>query len=320
MIATGRTDGASPVPAAIVAEVDDALRHALERDPRFTVSASDARDGDAIVEAAAGAQVLVTRHHNRLSAEVLDRLPHVRVIAQGTSGIDNIDVEKATQRGIRIVSTPGANANAVAEYVFAQLLAISRTMPLYDTMVREGRWSRRDCASRHELAHYRLGIVGVGNVGSRVAQLARLFGMTAGGFDPYIDGAVFDRLGITRFASLDELLTASSAITLHVPFSSETLRMIGHAQLQRLTSGAIVINASRGEVLELDPLIDAINEGRVAGAACDVFDPEPARFDRPLPPQLLVTPHIAGCTAEAKRNAGLRLYALICEALGITSE
>lgn len=312
------TTGSPQIPVAIVADVDDSLREALRADARFALREADARNADEIVATASDCEVLVTRHHNRLRRAVLDRLPDVRVIAQATSGLDNIDAAAADERGIRIVSTPGANANAVAEYVFAQLLAISRTLPAYNDMVRGGGWSRADCAARHELRHYRLGIVGVGNVGSQVARLARLFGMETGGFDPYISDDVFSTLGITRHPTLASLLDATTALTLHVPFTPETAGMIGRAELERLGRGSIVINASRGEVLDLYALAELIESGHLSGGACDVFDPEPARITRAIPPQLLLSPHIAGCTAEAKKNAGLRLYTLICEALGLT--
>lgn len=317
MITTDSESAASPIRVAIVAEVDRGLRDALERDPRFEVAVSSPEDTDSLIAAARVCTVIVTRHHNRLTRTVIESLHNLRVIAQGTSGVDNIDAVAAESCGVRVVSTPGTNANAVAEYVLGQLLAITRTLAQYDDMVRSGSWSRGDCASRHELRHYRLGIVGVGNVGSRVASVARMLGMAVSAFDPYIDDEVFARLDIDRVHSLDGLLERCSILTLHVPLTSETAGMIGEQQLRTLGRGAIVVNASRGEVLDFKALVSLLDSGHLAGAACDVFDPEPPGPLRDLPPVLRLSPHIAGCTSEAKLNAGRELYGRICDALGL---
>ena len=159
----------------IAAPVEHTLIERLRADARF-----------AIVDAIGEAHVLITRTINDVSREMLAKAPHLEVVAQGTSGIDNIDLDALRERGIQLLHLPGINANAVAEMVIGQIVMLTRTIPLYAREMQQGIWSREDCASRHEMRHYVLGIVGHGNVGSRVARLARAFGMRALALDPYV--------------------------------------------------------------------------------------------------------------------------------------
>lgn len=305
-----------PLEVVIVAEVASSLKDSFARDPRFALRERLSPDPAGIVAAAAGATILVTRHHNRITSEALDQLPALRVIGQATSGIDNID-PSAADRGIRIVSTPGANANAVAEYVLGQILTITRDLTSYHGMVSAGEWDRGDCATRHELRHYRLGLVGIGNVGSRVAAVGGVFGMEVFAYDPYVSPEETARRGASSCATLEELLDRTDILSLHAPFTEETAGMISDREIRRLRAGAVVINAARGELIDLAALVGALNDGHLAGAACDVFDPEPAQLPNPLPATLRLTPHIAGCTSEAKEDAGIRLYRAICDALDL---
>jgi D-3-phosphoglycerate dehydrogenase len=283
----------------ITADVEPVLLSLLAADPRFEVVQ---RRGDDLGPLVSDAEVLITRTFNEVPRRVIEAAPKLRIIAQGTSGIDNIDLVAARERGIEVLSLPGVNANAVAELVIGLMIALTRTVPAYSREVQAGRWGRADCATRHELRAYRLGIVGLGNVGSRVASLARAFGMEPRAYDPYIPA--FDG----RVETLDELLAMSDILTLHVPLTNQTYRMIGAQQLARLPQGAFVINASRGEVLDADAALAALQSNHLGGLALDVFDPEPPRRTWPDDPRLILTPHIAGCTWEAKNAAGELLY------------
>src|SRR5205823_2627888 len=178
------------------------------------------------------------RAHVRVTRALLEAAPRLELIAQGTSGIDNIDVAAARERGIEIINLPGENANAVAEMVLAFMLMMTRTIPRYTEEMRRGEFHRDDCATRHELRHYRLGIVGLGEVGRRVARLAGAFGVSVTAYDPYISDADFAARGATAAASLDVLLESSDILTLHVPLTAETRRMIAAPQLARLPRGA----------------------------------------------------------------------------------
>ena len=272
----------------IAADVEPRLIELLRADERFS-----------LIDDPAEAEIAITRTITRVNAAFLDRAPRLRFIAQGTSGIDNIDLGAAGARGIEVINLPGVNANAVAELVIGQIIALTRTVPQYTRELVQGQWRRSDCATRHELRHYRLGIVGLGNVGTRVARLARPFGMPIRACDPYVAGAD---------ASLDELLRTSDIITLHVPLTDETRMMIGAPQIASMPKGSILINAARGEVLDLDAALAALAGNHLAGLAVDVFDPEPATRTFPDDPRLIVTPHIAGCTFEAKNDAAELLY------------
>ena len=283
---------------------------AADVDPRF-VARIAADERFAVVQELADAEILVTRAHVRVTRALLEAAPRLELIAQGTSGIDNIDVAAARERGIEIINLPGENANAVAEMVLAFMLMMTRTIPRYTEEMRRGVFHRDDCATRHELRHYRLGIVGLGEVGRRVARLAGAFGVPVSAFDPYIDD--FAARSATAAASLDALLESNDILTLHVPLTDETRRMIAAPQLARLPRGAFLINAARGEVLDQQAALDALASNHLAGVALDVYDPEPPLTALPPDPRLILTPHIAGCSHECKAAIGEKLYEKISE-------
>ena len=181
-------------------------------------------------------------------------------------------------------------------------------MPAYTAEMRRGVWNRDDCATRHELRHHRLGIVGLGEVGRRVAALAGAFGMHVTAYDPYISEADFVERGAVRIRLLDELLRASEIVTLHVPLTGETRGIIGAAEIAALPRDAILINAARGEVLDTAAALLALADNRLGGLALDVFDPEPSTRSWPDDPRLILTPHVAGCTHEARASIGELLW------------
>ena len=258
-----------------------------------------------------GAHVLVTRAYQRVSQAVIEAANTLELIAQATSGIDNIDDESARRRGVSIVNMPGENANAVAELVIGAMLTLTRTVPFYTREVAAGRWPREDCATRHELRHHRLGIIGLGQVGARVARLAAAFGMQARAYDPYISDAAFAERGAAPTASLAELLSGSDILTLHVPLTAETRRMIDEAALRRLPRGAILINAARGEVVDQEAALEALRSDRLGGLVLDVFETEPPGRPFPDDPRLILTPHIGGCTHECRSALAEKLFARI---------
>jgi phosphoglycerate dehydrogenase-like enzyme len=298
----------------VAADVDAAFFECAARDPRLEVRVEPAYDSASLAKAVGDCQVLVTRFHNEVTREVIAAATELRLIVQGTSGLDNIDEAAAANRRISIIGIPGENANAVAELVIGHMLALTRTVPLYGRMVRDGRWSRGDCASRKELRGHRLGIVGLGRVGTRVARLAAAFGVAPRACDPYIGDDDFRERGAARALTLDALLKESDIVTLHVPLTEETRGMIGAAELDRLPAGAVAINTSRGPVLDLEAALARLASGRLAGLALDVFDQEPPRgLAWPDHPGLILTPHVAGCSAESKASIGRLIYERIRE-------
>ncbi len=291
----------------IAADVDPSFRAAAASDGRFDVVERPVTTEDELVSVISDAEIVVTRSYNRVSRRVIDAAPRLVLIAQGTSGTDNIDIGAAGERGIAVINLPGANANGVAELVIGFLIAMTRTVPVYTLEMTQGIWHRADAATRHELAHYSLGIIGLGEVGKRVARLAGAFSMRPYALDPLIPEAEFGRRGATRVTTLREIL-ACDIVTLHVPLTPETRGMIGSRELASMRPGSFLVNASRGEVLDQHAALDALSANHLAGLALDVFDPEPPPAGFPSDPRLILTPHIGGGTAEAKSAIGAKLY------------
>jgi D-3-phosphoglycerate dehydrogenase len=302
------------VKVLVAADVDRSFHQRIGTDSRFEVRVEHAYQGKDLSHAVRDCHVLVTRFHNDVSREVLESAEALRLIVQGTSGLDNIDETVAAARGVTVIGIPGENANAVAELVIGHMVTLTRTVPAYGRMVRAGEWSRSDCATRRELGGHRIGIVGLGRVGTRVARLAAAFQVKCVAYDPYISDDDFRDRGARRVRRLDELLSQSDILTLHVPLTAGTRGMIGAAQLDGLPDGAIVLNTCRGPVLDLEAALARLASGQLAGLAIDVYDEEPPRsIEWPDHPGLILTPHIAGCSAESKASIGNLLYERICE-------
>ncbi|HYC92985.1 MAG TPA: NAD(P)-dependent oxidoreductase [Thermoanaerobaculia bacterium] len=295
----------------VAADIDSSLDERARGDARFEILRRPVRTEAELVNVVHDAHVLATRAYNKVTRRVLEAAPHLELIVQGTAGIDNVDLEAARERGIRVIHLPGVNANAVAELVVGFMISLTRTVPFYTRELVRGAFGRDDCAERHELRHFRLGIVGLGNVGSLVAKYARVFGMRVAAYDPYVEEA--------RVPSLDELLRTSDILTLHVPLTHETRKMIGAAEIAKLARGSYLINASRGEVLDQQAALEALASGHLAGVALDVFDPEPIEGPLPDDPRLILTPHIGGCSWEVKTTVGGRLFEKIAEFYSLSS-
>jgi phosphoglycerate dehydrogenase-like enzyme len=301
----------------IAADVDPEFIQRVKADERFVVEEQVVRTEATLHAVVRECEVLVTRSYNRVTADVIAAATSLELLAQGTSGTDNIDKAALAERGIPLISLPGVNADAVAELVLGFMISLTRTVPFYSGQMRRGVWARDDCATRHELRHYRLGIVGLGEVGRRVAALGSHFGMSVAAFDPYLNDDDFVARHAVRRASLQELLRSSDILSLHVPLTDETAGLIGADELALLPSPAFVINTCRGEVLDLPAALRMLEANRLAGLAIDVYDPEPPTMQWPDDARLIVTPHVAGCTHEAKASLGVKLYERICQFYGM---
>jgi len=297
----------------VAADVDRSFFDRARAGGRFHVIHQPVRSEDELHAIVGNAHVLVTRAYNKVTRRVIEAAPNLELIAQGTSGIDNIDAAAVRERGISVIHMPGVNADAVAELVLGFMISLTRTVPFYTREVVQGRFGRDDCATRHELRHHRLGIIGLGQVGTRVARLAQAFGMQVQACDPYLS----DFGSVTRVPSLDELLATTDILTVHVPLTAETRSMLGARELRALRRGSYVINAARGEVLDQRAALAALANNHLAGLALDVFDPEPPEGPLPDDPRLILTPHIAGCSYEVKTTVGGRLYERIEEWFGV---
>ncbi len=236
-----------------------------------------------------------------IPAAVIEAAPRLRVIARHGVGVDNIDVAAATRRRIPVAYTPDANRVSVAEHVLALLLALAKRLPEYDAATRRGHWEARNSYGAMDLAGKTLGVVGMGRVGATVARKAAAgLDMRVFGYDPHLPAAAIAAAGAEPVARLEDLLAASDAVTLHVPLTPATRGLVGGRALARMRPTAILINTSRGGIVDEVALRDALAAGRLRGAALDVFETEPPGAADPLftLPNVIVTPHSAALTME----------------------
>lgn len=260
------------------------------------------------------AAALVVRSATEVDAEMIAAGPNLRVIGRAGVGVDNIDLDAATEAGILVVNVPQANVTSAAEHTMALLLSQARRIPEADRSLRAGRWERSSLQGV-ELNGKVLGIIGLGRVGMIVAHFASAFGMRMIGYDPYVSADRARRVGV-ELVDLDRLMAESDFVTIHVPRTRETEQLIDAAVLGRAKRGVRIINAARGGIIDEAALADAIREGRVAGAALDVFAAEPTT-ESPLfgLPEVVVTPHLGASTVEAQGKAGVDVARAVVDAL-----
>jgi D-3-phosphoglycerate dehydrogenase len=237
----------------------------------------------------------------------IDLAPNLRIIARHGAGYDTVDVDAATERGIPVTVTGAANAGSVAEHVFALLFAVARNITTADRAVRDGAWTtRRGELTGIELSGRTIGLLGCGRIGRRVASIAASLGMTVAVCDPALSPADAEALGM-RLTDKDELFGVSDVLSLHLPLTADTHKIIGRDALGRLPTGAIVINTARGALIDEDALLEYLDNGHLAGAGLDVLAAEPPPADDPIAahPRTVLTPHIGGQTHEAMRRVAL---------------
>jgi D-3-phosphoglycerate dehydrogenase len=250
----------------------------------------------------ADAEALIVRSATKVTPELLDKAPRLRVIGRAGVGVDNINLDEATTRGILVMSTPGGSSVSVAEHTFALLLALVRQLPKFDAAMREGRWEKS--SSGAEVRGKTLGLVGLGRIGGEVAERAKAFDMTVIAYDPFISDAAA-REHAVELVPLERLFAESDFISLHTAVSPQTQGMINGKTIAQMKKGVRIVNAARGELINEADLAEALKSGHVAGAALDVFAEEPPK-NCPLIglPNVISTPHIAGSTAEAQEELG----------------
>lgn len=265
-------------------------------------------------ELLAGADALIVRSATRVTRELLAGAPRLRVIGRAGVGVDNIDVDAAAERGIRVVNAPTGNVLAATEQTFALLLALARRVPAADASMKRGEWDRRSYRGV-ELAGKTLGIVGFGRIGQRVAARARAFEMMIVACDPKIDPAVAARLAVPLLA-LDDLLRISDVVTLHTPLDGSTRGMLDAGRIARMKPGALLVNCARGGLLDEAALLAALEAGRLAGAALDVYDEEPTpRRELVRHPHVVAAPHLGAQTREAQVRVAIETAERVVAAL-----
>jgi D-3-phosphoglycerate dehydrogenase len=258
-------------------------------------------------EEVAGRVDAVLLRSARMDREQIEAAPRLRIIARHGAGYDTVDVAAAREHGVAVTVTADANAVSVAEHAFALILAVVRRVAAADAGVRQGSWDQaRRAAVGLELDGKTLGLVGFGRIGQRVARMAAAFDMTVLATDPAADAAVARELGV-RPAPLPELLAASDVVSLHVPLLPATRGLIDARALAGVRPGAVLVNTSRGGLVDEAALVDALDSGLLSGAGLDVFEEEPLPAGSPLlRADVTVTPHCGGQTVEAMRRVGLQ--------------
>ncbi len=245
------------------------------------------------------AEGVIIRSATTLDAEIIEAASKLRVIARAGVGVDNIDLDAATRRGVTVVNTPTGNTIAAAEHTMAMMLAAVRHIPAADSALKSGRWAKRESIGR-QLYRKTLGIIGIGKIGQEVARRARAFEMTIVAHDPFVPEGRIRELGAEPLA-LDELLERSDVVSLHAALNEDSRHMLAAPQFEAMKPGALLVNCARGALVDEDALLDALTSGHLGGAALDVFEGEPepnpdlVRLD-----SVVATPHVAASTHEAQ--------------------
>jgi D-3-phosphoglycerate dehydrogenase len=272
-------------------------------------------DGDSdLAEAIADCDGIVIRSATKLTADVLRHAQRLKVIGRAGVGVDNVDVEAATRKGIVVANAPESTVVSAAEHTLALLFALARHVPEAHAALKEGRWERSRFGGI-ELAGKTLGVLGFGRIGQQVARRALALEMRVVAYDPFVSRERFRELGVERVESPDDVYADADFLTLHLPLTDETRGSIGRDAIARMRPGVRIVNAARGELVDEDALADALRSGAVASAALDVFSREP--YDGPLLglDNVVVTPHLAASTAEAQDRAGLIVAEQVVAAL-----
>ncbi len=262
------------------------------------------------------ARAVITRNSG-FSAVAIEAAPNLTIIASHGTGTDSIDKGAAERRGIRVVNTPGSNAQSVAEHALALMLACARRVPAADRAVRAGDWSFRESAHPREIAGCRLGLVGYGHVARKLAALARGLGMTVAVHSNHASDAELAADGVSRAMDLDHLLATARVVSLHgLPGRA---RVLDETLLSKLRTDAILVNTARGVLIDEEALAAALHGGRIAAAGLDVFSSEPLPCGSPLLdcPNVVLTPHIGGSGVEARDRTAIEVASRVLEGLGI---
>jgi len=287
-------------------------RHAVAYEPTLV------DDAPRLLQLASGADVLIVRNRTQVRGDLLAALVRCKVVGRLGVGLDNIDVPACEARGIQVIPATGANALSVAEYVIAASMLLLRGAFTSSAAVAAGKWPRNALGNGRETAGKVLGIIGFGSIGRTVATLARGLGMQVSAYDAMLgaDAPAFHDCGV-QYVPLQQLIQQSDVLTLHVPLVASTRGLFDAARIASMKPGAVLINTSRGHIVDLVAVTAALRSGHLGGAAIDVFDTEPLAADARLQdcPNLLLTPHISGVSAESNERVSFLIAQKVLEAL-----
>ena len=270
----------------------------------FEVDANPTIDPETLKKNVADYEALIVRGRTKVTKEIIEAGIRLKAIGRAGVGVDNIDVKAAKKKGIVVLNTSEAPANAVAELTIGLLLSLARSISLADRTMKEGKWIKKELTG-WQLKGKTLGTIGLGNIGERVARIAKAFGMNILITKRTPPSQELLQELVAKFVPLEELLRESDVITLHVPLTPETHRMIGAREFKLMKDGAFLINTSRGSIVDENALLEALRSGKIGGAALDVYEVEPPKdLELIKLPNVVCTAHIGAQTKDAQRNAG----------------
>jgi len=286
----------------------------LRANKTFQVDENVGLKEDALCEIIGEYDALVVRSQTKGNKRVIEAAKKLRVVGRAGVGVDNVDVDAATRRGIIVMNTPGGNTISTAEHTFSMMMALARNIPQAHMSMKAGKWDRKSFEGT-EVYNKTLGIIGMGRIGTEVARRAIAFGMRVLTYDPFLSLSRAKALQV-EVVELDEIYTRSDFITVHVPMTDQTRGMINKDTIAKMKDGVRLINCARGGIINEKDLYDAIKSGKVAGAALDVYEQEPPK-DSPLLelPQVVMTPHLAASTQEAQESVGVEVAEQIADVL-----
>ncbi len=288
----------------------------LSRDDSLAVTIKPGLSETELLEIIPEFSALVVRSQTKVTADVLKAGTDLRVVGRAGVGVDNVDVEAATRRGVVVLNAPGGNTVSTAEHAFSLLLCVARKIPQADASVRGKNWDRKNFEGV-ELYNKTLGVIGMGRIGSELARRAIAFGMRVIAYDPYLSATRARALQIELVDELDDLIAEADFISLHTPLTPETRHLLDAVRLQKTKRGVRIINCARGGLIDETALANALQDRHVAAAALDVFEKEPLPSDSALrsAPNLILTPHLGASTAEAQESVGIEIAQSIRAAL-----
>jgi D-3-phosphoglycerate dehydrogenase / 2-oxoglutarate reductase len=285
----------------------------LQQRPEFQVVVLPKRLPEVeLLPVVADAVALVVRSETKVTRAVLEAATKLRVVGRAGVGIDNVDVEAATQRGVVVMNTPAGNTITTAELSFAMILSLARKLPQAHATMTAGKWDRKQFQGV-ELAGKTLGVLGMGRIGTEVARRALAFGMRVVGYDPFLTEARAKSLGVELATELDAVYRDADFISVHMPVTEQTRGMLNAAAFAKMKPGVRIVNCARGEIIVENDLIAALDSGKVAAAGLDVFIAEPLAADHPFRkhPGITLTPHLGASTEEAQEKCGIEVAEVI---------
>jgi len=280
----------------------------LESGGQLLVEVKTGLKEDELLSIVAEYSAIVVRSQTKITAKVIDAAKHLKAVGRAGVGVDNVDVDAATRRGVIVMNTPGGNTVSTAEHAFSLLVSIARNIPQAHASMKAGKWDRKSFEGV-ELHGKTIGIFGMGRIGTEIARRVISFGMRAIAYDPYLSPSRARSLQVELFEDLDQVLEQSDFVTMHMPLTAETKHLINAERIAKMKRGARIINCARGGLVDEQALFDALRSGQIAAAAIDVYETEPPPADFPLRTlsNVVFTPHLGASTAEAQESVGIEI-------------